>query len=173
MTIPEACQLVLEAGFMGQGGEIFVFDMGKPVKIKELAEQMIKLSGYIPGEDIKIKYIGLGSGEKLSEELLTDKDMTQQTHHPKIMIARSRKEDNRLLSFKINNLLKQMNQKTTTQVVLEMIQLIPEFESNNEKFKALVKINKGYSKLLNFHETWILDLGSDSSDSQSSSMQGA
>ncbi len=173
MTIPEACQLVLEAGFMGQGGEIFVFDMGKPVKIKELAEQMIKLSGYIPGEDIKIKYIGLGSGEKLSEELLTDKDMTQQTHHPKIMIARSRKEDNRLLSFKINNLLKQMNQKTTTQVVLEMIQLIPEFESNNEKFKALVKINKGYSKLLNFHETWILDLGSDSSDSQSSSQQGA
>ncbi len=95
---------------------------------------MIKLSGYIPGEDIKIKYIGLGSGEKLSEELLTDKDMTQQTHHPKIIIARSKKEDNRLLSF---------------------------------------KINKGYSKLLNFHETCVLNFGSDSSDSQSSSMQGA
>jgi len=173
MTIPEACQLVLEAGFMGQGGEIFVFDMGKPVKIKELAEQMIRLSGYIPGEDIKIKFIGLRSGEKLSEELLTDKDMTQQTHHPKIMIARGSKEDYRLLSFKINNLLKQLNQKTTTQVVLEMIQLIPEFESNNEKFKALVKINKGYSKLLNFHETWILNLRSDPSDSPSSSIQGA
>jgi FlaA1/EpsC-like NDP-sugar epimerase len=174
MTIPEACQLVLEAGFMGQGGEIFVVDMGKPVKIKDLAEQMIRLSGYIPGEDIEIKYIGLRSGEKLSEELLTDKDMTQQTHHPKIMIARTRKEDNRLISFKINNLLKQLNQKTTTQIVLEMIQLVPEFESNNEKFKALVKINKGYSKLLNFHETWTLSLGSDHpSNSQSSSKQGA
>lgn len=173
MTIPEACQLVLEAGFMGQGGEIFVFDMGKPVKIRELAEQMIKLSGHIPGEDIKIEYIGLRSGEKLYEELLTDKDQTQQTHHPKIMIARGNKEDYKLLTFKINNLLKDLNHKTTTQVVLEMIQLVPEFDSNNEKFKSLVEISKGYSKLFNFHENWVLGLKSAPSDSQSSSKKGA
>ena len=98
--------------------------------------------------------------------------MTQQTHHPKIMIARGRKEDYKLLTFKINNLIRHLYHKTNIQVVLEMMQLVPEFESNNEKFKALVKINKGYSKLLNFHETWILNLGSDSSDSQSSSQQG-
>ncbi|MCK4855889.1 MAG: polysaccharide biosynthesis protein, partial [Bacteroidales bacterium] len=143
MTIPEACQLVLEAGFMGKGGEIFVFDMGKPIKIKELAEQMIKLSGYIPGKDIKIEFIGLRSGEKLFEEVLADKDKTLQTHHRKIMIARGRKEDYKLLSFKINNLLKKLYWKNNTQVVLEMMQLVPEFESNNENFKYSHKVIQG------------------------------
>ncbi|MBN1158164.1 MAG: polysaccharide biosynthesis protein [Bacteroidales bacterium] len=89
MTIPEACQLVLEAGFMGKGGEIFVFDMGEPVKIADLANQMIRLSGLEPGKDIKIEYIGLRPGEKLYEELIADKENTLPTHHPKIKIASS------------------------------------------------------------------------------------
>ena len=88
MTIPEACQLVLEAGFMGKGGEIFVFDMGKPVKIADLASQMIRLSGFVPGKDIEIVYTGLRPGEKLFEELLSDHELTKPTHHPKIKIAR-------------------------------------------------------------------------------------
>src|SRR5690606_22936668 len=87
MTIPEACQLVLEAGAMGQGGEIYIFDMGKPVKIIDLAHKMIKLAGFIPEKDIQIKTIGLRPGEKLYEELLNDSAKTLPTHHEKIMIA--------------------------------------------------------------------------------------
>lgn len=89
MTIDEACQLVLEAGAMGKGGEIFVFDMGKPIKIVDLARQMIRLSGYVPNEDIDIVFSGLRPGEKLYEELLADKENTQPTHHQKILIAKS------------------------------------------------------------------------------------
>ncbi|WP_229731765.1 polysaccharide biosynthesis protein [Psychroflexus planctonicus] len=89
MTIDEACQLVLEAGAMGKGGEIFVFDMGKPIKIVDLAKQMIRLSGYVPNEDIDIVFSGLRPGEKLYEELLADKENTQPTHHQKILIAKS------------------------------------------------------------------------------------
>ena len=173
MTIPEACQLVLEAGFMGKGGEIFVFDMGKPIKIKELAEHMIKLSGYIPGEDIKIEYIGLRPGEKLVEEVLADRDKTLQTHHPKIMIARGRKENYRILSFKINNLLRNLYQKDLIQVVLEMTYLVPEFESNNEDFTSVIKINNGFSKLVGLHDTFTIDLRPDPPPSHSSSGQGA
>jgi FlaA1/EpsC-like NDP-sugar epimerase len=87
MTIPEACQLVLEAGAMGNGGEIFIFDMGKPVKIIDLARKMIKLAGFIPDKDIKIEVVGLRPGEKLYEELLNDSAKTLPTHHEKIMIA--------------------------------------------------------------------------------------
>ncbi len=89
MTIDEACQLVLEAGAMGKGGEIFVFDMGKPVKILDLAHNMIRLSGFRPNVDIKIEFSGLRPGEKLYEELLADKENTQPTHHQKIMIAKA------------------------------------------------------------------------------------
>lgn len=89
MTIDEACQLVLEAGAMGKGGEIFVFDMGKPIKIVSLAEQMIRLSGYVPNQDMKIVFSGLRPGEKLYEELLADAENTQPTHHKKILIAKS------------------------------------------------------------------------------------
>ena len=89
MTIDEACQLVLEAGAMGKGGEIFVFDMGNPIKIIELAKQMIRLSGYVPNEEIEIVFSGLRPGEKLYEELLADKENTQPTHHQKILIAKS------------------------------------------------------------------------------------
>jgi len=172
MTIPEACQLVLEAGFMGQGGEIFVFDMGKPIKIKELAEHMIRLSGLVPGEDIKIEFIGLRPGEKLYEEVLADKDKTQQTHHPKILIARGNKEDSRLLSFKINNLLKKLYQKSDIQVVLEMMQLVPEFESNNEYFKYSEKSVQGFFEAQKFHQTWTLDVRSNPPASASSSNHG-
>ncbi len=172
MTISEACQLVLEAGFMGKGGEIFVFDMGKPIKIKELAENMIKLSGYIPGEDIKIEFIGLRSGEKLFEEVLADKDKPLQTHHPRIMIARGIKEDYIKLSVKINNLLDKLYDKNNNQVVLEMMQLVPEFETNNENFKYLIKMNKVSLEFIQFHQTWVLNLRSNPSASQTSSIQG-
>src|SRR5690606_37457800 len=87
MTLPEACQLVLEAGAMGNGGEIYIFDMGKPVKIIDLAHKMIKLAGFVPDKDIQIKTIGLRPGEKLYEELLNDSAKTLPTHHEKIMIA--------------------------------------------------------------------------------------
>merc|ERR1711916_363820 len=97
MTIPEACQLVMEAGSMGKGGEIFVFDMGKPVKIIDLAKNMIKLSGFTLDEEIKIKVIGLRPGEKLYEELLNDKENTIPTHHPKIMIGKVREESLNLI----------------------------------------------------------------------------
>src|SRR5690606_33356460 len=93
MTIPEACQLVLEAGNMGNGGEIFVFDMGKSVKIVDLAKKMIKLSGHTPFKDIEIKFTGLRPGEKLYEELLNDLENTVSTHHEKIMIAKVREND--------------------------------------------------------------------------------
>ena len=173
MTIPEACQLVLEAGFMGKGGEIFVFDMGKPMKIKDLAENMIKLSGYVPGQDIKIEFTGLRPGEKRYEEVLADKDKAQPTHHPKILIARAGKEDPRLLSFKINNLLKKLYRKSDIQVVLEMMQLVPEFESNNEYFKYSEKLIQGIFEVQKFHHTWALDLRSSRSSTQRSSSQGA
>ena len=90
MTIPEACQLVIEAGSMGKGGEIFVFDMGKPMKIIDLAEKMIKLSGLRIDKDIKIKVTGLRPGEKMYEELLSNEENTIPTHHPKILIAKMR-----------------------------------------------------------------------------------
>src|SRR5690606_14404174 len=90
MTIPEACQLVIEAGNMGEGGEMFVFDMGKSVKIVDLAKKMIKLSGYEPNKEIEIKFTGLRPGEKLYEELLNDLENTLPTHHEKIMIAKVR-----------------------------------------------------------------------------------
>jgi FlaA1/EpsC-like NDP-sugar epimerase len=137
MTIPEACELVLQAGTMGQGGEIYVFDMGKPVKILDLAERMIKLSGYTPGIDIKIDFIGLRPGEKLYEELLTDNATTIPTHHEKIMISRDP-----LMKFEdIENLSKQiilaaMN-KDSLQIVRILKIIVPEFISNNSEFEIL------------------------------------
>jgi FlaA1/EpsC-like NDP-sugar epimerase len=172
MTIPEACQLVLEAGFIGKGGEIFVFDMGKPIKIKELAEHMIRLSGLIPEDDIKIEFTGLRSGEKLYEEVLADRDETLQTHHPKIMISRNGKEDHELLTFKINNLLKNLYRKNNMQVVLEIMQLVPEFESNNDKFKYSDREIQGIIEVQKFHQTWAMDLRVNRPASPSSSSQG-
>ncbi|PXW12994.1 MULTISPECIES: nucleoside-diphosphate sugar epimerase/dehydratase [Chryseobacterium] len=137
MTIPEACELVLQAGTMGQGGEIYVFDMGKPVKILDLAERMIKLSGYTPGIDIKIDFIGLRPGEKLYEELLTDNATTIPTHHEKIMISRDplmKFEDIENLSTQI--ILSAMN-KDSLQIVRILKIIVPEFISNNSEFEIL------------------------------------
>jgi FlaA1/EpsC-like NDP-sugar epimerase len=136
MTIPEACQLVLEAGFMGHGGEIFVFDMGQQVKIADLAKAMIKLSGFIPDKDIQIVYTGLRPGEKLYEELLTDSERTIPTHHEKIKKAHVEEIDSKVVIEKINTLLTDLYSLTNEEVVHLMKDLIPEYHTTNGKFKG-------------------------------------
>lgn len=139
MTIPEACQLVLEAGFMGQGGEIFVFDMGQQVKIADLAKAMIKLSGFIPDKDIQIVYTGLRPGEKLYEELLTDAEMTTSTHHEKIKKALVENIDGKEFLERIDWLLKELYSLCSCEVVQAMKDLIPEYHTTNGKFKLKQK----------------------------------
>jgi FlaA1/EpsC-like NDP-sugar epimerase len=143
MTIPEACQLVLEAGFMGQGGEIFVFDMGEPVKIVDLANQMIRLSGLVPEKDIKIVYTGLRPGEKLYEELLTDKETTKPTHHPKIKIAMVQKMHKKELSIKIDYLLKNLYNMQKEEILGRFREIVPEFvpASNLAAEKPVINLN--------------------------------
>lgn len=138
MTIPEACQLVLEAGSMGNGGEIFVFDMGQPVKIADLARKMIKLSGLEPDGDIKIEYSGLRPGEKLYEELLNNAENTMATYHEKILIAKTRNIEYASLSLQIDALITPAkNQDSVVEVVAAMKVLVPEFISNNSEFEKL------------------------------------
>lgn len=138
MTIPEACQLVLEAGSMGNGGEIFVFDMGEPVKIAELARKMIKLSGLEPDDDIKIEFSGLRPGEKLYEELLNNAENTMPTYHEKILIAKTRTFEYETLSTQIDNLIEPAKkQESVTHIVRAMKILVPEFISNNSEFEKL------------------------------------
>jgi FlaA1/EpsC-like NDP-sugar epimerase len=140
MTIPEACELVLEAGFMGKGGEIFVFDMGKPIKIADLARQMIQLSGLEPGKDIQIVFIGLRPGEKLYEELLSEKENTLPTHHPKIKIAKVEKLDYRGLISRIDTLLKSVYTLSKQDVVEFFKEVVPEYTSSNSQYNGkLVK----------------------------------
>jgi FlaA1/EpsC-like NDP-sugar epimerase len=127
MTIPEACQLVLEAGFMGNGGEIFVFDMGDPVKISDLANNMILLSGLIPGKDIQIVYTGLRPGEKLFEELLTDKETTLPTHHPKIKKASVENLNGDTVLITIDDLLSKLYTLSKQNVLEIMKELVPEY----------------------------------------------
>jgi len=146
MTIPEACQLVLEAGSMGKGGEIFVFDMGKPVAIVDLARKMIRLYGLVPGIDIDIKYTGLRPGEKLYEELLTDSENTLPTYHEKIMIAKVRQADLVHIQESFEELVVLAKQREgSMQMVAKMKQLVPEFVSNNSVFEKLdgVKVGDG------------------------------
>ncbi len=137
MTIPEACELVLEAGTMGQGGEIFVFDMGEPVKILDLAIRMIKLSGYEPNVDIEIVYTGLRPGEKLYEELLSDNTKTMPTHHTKIMISK----DPTMAYVDINRLSEQIfeaaQQADKVAVVKLLKTIVREFKSNNSVYEEL------------------------------------
>ncbi|WP_257668870.1 polysaccharide biosynthesis protein [Parapedobacter tibetensis] len=142
MTIPEACQLVLEAGSMGKGGEIYVFDMGKSVKIVELASKMIKLSGLIPNKDINIEYSGLRPGEKLYEELLNDLENTLPTHHRKIMIAKVRDYDFETVEKQIDLLIKTAKNQNEREIVLKMKELVPEFKSNNSIYEELDKKKK-------------------------------
>ena len=137
MTIPEACRLVLEAGCMGKGGEIFVFDMGKSVKIVELAKKMIRLAGLVPNEDIKIAYSGLRPGEKLFEELLNDNENTMPTHHEKIMIGKVREYDFNDVQDQLVKLLKYALTDHSTKVVQQMKIIVPEFKSKNSIFEEL------------------------------------
>ena len=131
MTIPEACELVLEAGFMGKSNEIFVFDMGEPVKIADMAMQMIQLSGLTPGQDIQIVYTGLRPGEKLYEELLTNKEDTLPTHHPKIKVARVEKYDHKMLLTRIDMLIKNVYLLSKQDIVVLFREIVPEYKSSN------------------------------------------
>ena len=137
MTIPEACELVLQAGTMGVGGEIFVFDMGEPVKIVDLAERMIRLSGFEPDIDIKIVYTGLRPGEKLYEELLSDGTKTLPTHHEKIMISK----DETMEFGKINTLTQKIydlaRESNKIEVVRTLKEIVKEFKSNNSVYQQL------------------------------------
>jgi FlaA1/EpsC-like NDP-sugar epimerase len=139
MTIPEACQLVLQAGAIGKGGEIFIFDMGKSVKIVDLAKKMIKLSGLKLGRDINLKYTGLRPGEKLYEELLADKEKTMPTMHEKIMIAQTRKYNAEELLPKIDFMINQLKNHDNFEIVRLMKEILPEFISKNSSYESLDK----------------------------------
>lgn len=136
MTIPEACRLVLEAGSMGNGGEIYIFDMGKPVKIVDLAKRMISLSGRT---DVKIEFTGLRHGEKLYEELLNVKELTKPTYHDKIMIATVREYDYDEVKERIQNLIEMSYTYDQMKIVAAMKDIVPEFVSKNSCFEALDK----------------------------------
>ena len=138
MTIPEACQLVLEAGSMGEGGEIFVFDMGESVKIIDLAKKMIKLSGLEIGKDIEIKITGLRPGEKLYEELLAAEENTLPTHHPQILKAKIRSEKADVI-LQIDQLIGLFERQQNDNIVSKMKEIVPEYISNNSEFELLDK----------------------------------
>jgi FlaA1/EpsC-like NDP-sugar epimerase len=136
MLIPEACKLVIEAGTMGKGGEIFVFDMGQPVKIVDLAKRMIKLSG---AKDVQIQYTGLRDGEKLFEEVLNDNETTKPTHHPKIMIADVREYDYEKAKEDEEILLELSYTYDDMAIVKKMKEIVPEYKSQHSKFEKLDK----------------------------------
>lgn len=134
MLIPEACKLVLEAGTMGKGGEIFVFDMGNPVRIADLAKRMIQMSGV---RNVEIKYTGLREGEKLYEEVLNDEEITLPTFHPKIKIAKVREYDFEQVNESISRLIN-MNTVGEDMVIVKMMkEIVPEFKSQHSKYEAL------------------------------------
>lgn len=137
MTIPEACQLVLEAGAMGNGGEIYIFDMGKSLRIADLARKMIKLSGLTVGKDIQIQFTGLRPGEKIFEELLADKETTLPTHHEKIMIARVRQYQFDQIKKDINELIQLFKLQDNEAIVAKMKLIVPEYVSANSVFEKL------------------------------------
>ena len=137
MTIPEACQLVLEAGSMGKGGEIYIFDMGKPVKIVDLAKRMIRLSGT---PNIKIEFTGLRHGEKLYEELLNDTEQTKPTHHEKIMVADVREYEYCEICDKIDLLINISYEYNDMRTVKKMKELVPEFLSKNSPFESVDRL---------------------------------
>lgn len=139
MTIPEACELVLQAGTMGKGGEIFVFDMGEPVKIKDLAIKMIKLSGFEPEIDIKLKYTGLRPGEKLYEELLSDGTKNLPTPHEKIMVSMDPHMEFEDIECLANKITKAALRRDQIEVVKLLKKMVPEFISNNSVFEKLDK----------------------------------
>ncbi len=136
MLIPEACRLVIEAGTMGKGGEIYVFDMGKPVRIADLAKRMIRLSG---AKDIEIKFTGLRDGEKLYEEVLNDKEITLPTFHPKIKVAKVREYEYADVDREIGDLIRDVDLKDDMEIVAGMKHIVPEFKSQHSKYEALDK----------------------------------
>lgn len=152
MTIPEACRLVLEAGCMGRGGEIFVFDMGEPVRIYDLAKRMISLSGLTPGKDIAIVETGLRPGEKLYEELLNDKESTLPTHHEKIMVAKVREYDYREVCLLIDGLVKEALDGHDDEVVRRMKLIVPEFKSRNSVYEKFDVESDHPETLASLHE---------------------
>jgi FlaA1/EpsC-like NDP-sugar epimerase len=137
MTIPEACQLVLEAGAMGEGGEVFVFDMGQSVKIIDLARKMIQLSGLDVDKDIRIEITGLRPGEKLFEEVLSNEENTLPTHHPQILIAKVREQNIPKIKVSINELIELFDAQNNTSIVGKMKEIVPEYKSNNSVFSKL------------------------------------
>ena len=140
MTIPEACQLVLEAASMGKSGQIFLFDMGNAVKIYDLAERLIKLSGLEPHKDIEIKTIGLRPGEKLYEELLADKSKTLPTYNKKILISKEPDADFNQISDEISVLINYAENFDNHKLVSQMKIIVPEFKSLNSEYESLDKI---------------------------------
>ncbi len=145
MTIPEACQLVLEAGGMGNGGEIFIFDMGKSIKIVDLARKMIQLSGLEVGKDIEIVFTGLRSGEKLYEEILSTQENTLPTYHHKILIASTREENYLLVKDQVINLINSALDRDDLKLVGIMKYIVPEFISNSSRFEVLDKKSSNIS----------------------------
>ena len=139
MTIPEACRLVLEAGVMGNGGEIYVFDMGESVKIFDLAKKMIHLSGRRYPEDIDIHISGLRPGEKLYEELLSTEENTIPTYNEKIMIAKTENMNVEEIKAKIDHLISELNIEHV-EIVKKIKAIVPEYKSNNSEFEKLDKL---------------------------------
>ena len=137
MTIPEACRLVMEAATMGEGNEIFVFEMGKPVKIVDLATRMIELAGYKPGEDIEIQFTGLRPGEKLYEEVLSNEEDTIPTHHKKIKIAKVRRYEYADIVDTYDEFEKLSRSVQIWETVKLMKRIVPEFKSKNSRFEEL------------------------------------
>ena len=137
MTIPEACRLVLEAATMGKGREIYVFDMGEPMRIADLADKMIRLSGLEPGKDIEIVYTGLRPGEKLYEELLATSENTLPTHHPRILIGKVRPADPEQIRLALGRFGSLMDAGNDADIVEYMKGLIPEYKSHNSVYSNL------------------------------------
>jgi FlaA1/EpsC-like NDP-sugar epimerase len=140
MTIPEACQLVLEAGTMGKGGEVFVFDMGEPIKITNLAQKMITLSGLREGKDIQIEYTGLRPGEKLYEELLNNNENTLPTHHAKIMCAKVISPNFVVMEVVLDELERLLYEGNNKALITQIKSIVPEYISNNSIYEELDKV---------------------------------
>jgi FlaA1/EpsC-like NDP-sugar epimerase len=140
MTIPEACQLVLEASVMGNGGEVFLFDMGKAVKILDLAKNLIRSTGYVVGKDIDIKFTGLRPGEKLYEELLLEAENNKPTHHPKIKIAEVSEQNFEAIKAHIDKFVLPVEMQNITEMVKLMKEMVPTYKSKNSVFEKLDKV---------------------------------
>ena len=139
MTIPEACRLVMEAGIMGKGGEIYIFEMGRPVKIADMARKMIELSGFDPDKDIPIIYTGLRPGEKLYEELLSNKENTLPTAHNKIRVAKVREYNYQEVVKELDKLNELAALVNIPEMVKMMKNIVPEFISKNSEFEMFDK----------------------------------